>query len=221
MLSNLLAFGELKVSDIMVPRAEIVAADETLPLPELVTLFRAAQHSRLPVYRETLDDATGLVHVKDVMALLELRPDGDYRLAELPPSPPRSSGRCCSCRLRCAPSTCLLKMQTSHTHLALVIDEYGGTDGLVSIENIIEEIVGDIADDEHDDDGMVCCAATALVIVVDARLDHGRLQAPKPASIFPPPKPIPKDVDSAGRAGDLAAGPRAPAGGNHHPSLRL
>ena len=61
MLTNLLAFGELKVRDVMVPRAEIVAADETMPLPELVTLFRAAQHSRLPVYRETLDDATGLV----------------------------------------------------------------------------------------------------------------------------------------------------------------
>src|ERR1700761_2542674 len=82
MLTNLLAFGELKVRDLMVPRAEIVAADETMPLPELVTLFRAAQHSRLPVYRETLDEPTGLVHVKDVMALLALRPDGDYRLEE-------------------------------------------------------------------------------------------------------------------------------------------
>ena len=82
MLANLLAFGELKVHDVMVPRAEIVAVDETMPLPELVTLFRAAQHSRLPVYRETLDDPTGQVHVKDVMALLEMRPDGDYRLAE-------------------------------------------------------------------------------------------------------------------------------------------
>src|SRR5471030_427627 len=80
MLGNLLSFGELKVRDVMVPRAEIVAVDETMPLPELVTLFRAAQHSRLPVFHETLDDPSGLVHVKDVMALLELRPDGDYRL---------------------------------------------------------------------------------------------------------------------------------------------
>src|SRR5580704_15945886 len=80
MLANLLAFGELKVRDVMVPRADIVAADESMPLPELVTLFRAAQHSRLPVFSETLDDPTGLVHVKDVMALLQLREDGDYRL---------------------------------------------------------------------------------------------------------------------------------------------
>ena len=104
MLANLLAFGELKVQDIMVPRADIVAVEETMPLPELVTLFRAAKHSRLPVFRETLDDPTGLVHVKDVMALLEMRPDGDYRLED--PPLPGSSGRCCLCRLRCARSIC-------------------------------------------------------------------------------------------------------------------
>src|SRR3984957_20284155 len=67
MLANLLAFGELKVRDIMVPRAEIVAVEENMPLPELVTLFRAAKHSRLPVFSETLDDPVGLVHVKDVI----------------------------------------------------------------------------------------------------------------------------------------------------------
>src|ERR1700761_7859670 len=79
MLANILAFGELKVSDVMVPRARIMAVDEETPMADLVALFRDAKHSRLPVYRENLDDPTGLVHVKDVMALLELRPDGDYR----------------------------------------------------------------------------------------------------------------------------------------------
>ncbi len=167
MLTNLLAFGELKVRDVMVPRAEIVAADETMPLPELVTLFRAAEHSRLPVYRETLDDATGLVHVKDVMALLEMRPDGDYRLQ-------KSSIPAIKRPVLFVPPSMraldlLLKMQTSHTHLALVIDEYGGTDGLVTIENIIEEIVGDIAD-EHDDEGMAL-RRDGTCYVVDARLD--------------------------------------------------
>jgi len=167
MLTNLLAFGELKVRDVMVPRAEIVAADETMPLPELVTLFRAAEHSRLPVYRETLDDATGLVHVKDVMALLEMRPDGDYRLQ-------KSSIPAIKRPVLFVPPSMraldlLLKMQTSHTHLALVIDEYGGTDGLVTIENIIEEIVGDIAD-EHDDEGMAL-RRDGMCYVVDARLD--------------------------------------------------
>ena len=166
MLTNMLAFGELKVRDVMVPRAEIVAADETMPLPELVTLFRAAEHSRLPVYRGTLDDPTGLVHVKDVMALLEMRPDGDYRLE-------KSSIAAIQRPVLFVPPSMraldlLLKMQTSHTHLALVIDEYGGTDGLVTIEDIIEEIVGDIAD-EHDDEGMALRRDGACY-VVDARL---------------------------------------------------
>ena len=166
MLANLLAFGELKVRDVMVPRAEIVAVDESMPLPELVTLFRAAQHSRLPVFSETLDDPTGLVHVKDVLALLELRSDGDYRLEK------SSIARIKRPVLFVPPSMraldLLLKMQASHTHLALVIDEYGGTEGLVSIEDIIEEIVGDIAD-EHDEEAMALRRDGAC-FVVDARL---------------------------------------------------
>jgi magnesium and cobalt transporter len=167
MLTNLLAFGGLKVSDVMVPRAQIVAADEEMPLAELVNLFREAKHSRLPVYRENLDDPTGLVHVKDVMSLLE--PDGPdaYRIK------PSTIARIRRPILFVPPSMravdLLLKMQASHTHLALVIDEYGGTDGLVSIEDIIEEIVGDIAD-EHDEE------APALKqdedgLVADARMD--------------------------------------------------
>jgi len=167
MLSNLLEFGELKVRDIMVPRAEIVAAEESMPLPELVTLFRAAKHSRLPVFAETLDDPTGLVHVKDVMALLEMRPDGDYRLED------SSISRIKRPVLFVPPSMravdLLLKMQTSHTHLALVIDEYGGTDGLVTIEDIIEEIVGDIAD-EHDEEG-AALRADGTCFIADARID--------------------------------------------------
>jgi magnesium and cobalt transporter len=149
MLGNLLSFGELKVSDVMLPRAQIVAADEDTPLAELMSLFREAKHSRLPVYRENLDDPTGLVHVKDVLTLLEPNGANDYRL---------TSAKIARIRrpiLFAPPSMraldLLLKMQASHTHLALVIDEYGGTDGLVSIEDIIEEIVGDIAD-EHDEE---------------------------------------------------------------------
>src|SRR6185312_8873587 len=148
MLSNLLSFGELKVSDVMVPRAQILAVDEDTPMPDLVAMFRDAKHSRLPVYRETLDDPTGLVHVKDVLALLEPDAAGGYRPT------PSSIVRLKRPILFAPPSMraldLLLKMQASHTHLALVIDEYGGTDGLVSIEDIIEEIVGDIAD-EHDE----------------------------------------------------------------------
>ena len=167
MLANLLAFGELKVSDVMVPRARIMAVDEDTPMPDLVTLFRDAKHSRLPVYRENLDEPTGLVHVKDVLALLQLDGDGCYRLK------PASIKDIRRPILFAPPSMrvldLMLKMQASHTHLALVIDEYGGTDGLVSIEDIIEEIVGDIAD-EHDDEAPAF-RRDGEDFIADARLD--------------------------------------------------
>jgi CBS domain containing-hemolysin-like protein len=163
MLSNLLRFGELKVRDVMVPRADIVAAEESIPLAELVALFREAQHSRLPLYRETLDDPIGLVHVKDVLAALDA--DGAWRRTRI-----RTLRRPI---LFVPPSMrlldLLLKMQTGHTHLALVIDEYGGTDGLVSIEDVIEEIVGDIAD-EHDEEA-VSLKPDGDGFIADARLD--------------------------------------------------
>ncbi len=147
MLANLLKFGELRVDDVMVPRADIVAVEEKTPLPQLIADFRAAQHSRLPVYRETLDDPLGLVHIKDIFALLEPQADGSLKCPDVPIAKVKRE------LLFVPPSMpaheLLLKMQTTHIHLALVIDEYGGTDGLVSIEDLIEEIVGDI-DDEHD-----------------------------------------------------------------------
>ena len=149
MLTNLLRFGELKVRDVMVPRAEIIAVDETIGLGDLLMLFREAQHSRLPMFRETLDDPTGLIHVKDVMGLLQAETSGAFCLS------PNARITALRRPILFAPPAMRaldlpLKMQASRTHLALVIDEYGGTDGLVSIEDIIEEIVGDIAD-EHDD----------------------------------------------------------------------
>jgi CBS domain containing-hemolysin-like protein len=149
LLGNLLNFGELKVRDVMVPRADIIAVDETMSLPDLLKVFREAQHSRLPTYRESLDDPTGLIHVKDILGLLEAEVGGVYCLS------PRARITALRRPILFAPPSMraldlLLKMQAGQTHLALVIDEYGGTDGLVSIEDIIEEIVGDI-DDEHDE----------------------------------------------------------------------
>jgi CBS domain containing-hemolysin-like protein len=149
MLANLLKFGELRVEDVMVPRADIVAVEEKTPLPQLIADFRAAQHSRLPIFRETLDDPLGLVHIKDLFALLEPQPDGSLKCPDVPIAKVKRD------LLFVPPSMpaheLLLKMQTTHIHMALVIDEYGGTDGLVSIEDLIEEIVGEI-DDEHDVD---------------------------------------------------------------------
>ena len=167
MLANLLKVGELRVDDVMVPRADIIAVEESTPLADLVALFGEAQHSRLPVYRETLDDPTGLVHIKDVLALISPQGDGSFRwsadtiakvkrpLLFVPPSMPVLD--------------LLVKMQTTHMQLALVIDEYGGTDGLVSIEDLIEEIVGDI-EDEHDEDAVAVRGDASGAFVADARV---------------------------------------------------
>lgn len=149
MLANLLRFGELRVGDLMVPRTDIIAVEESTPLRDLIVRFREAQHSRLPLYRETLDDPTGVIHIKDVVGLIELGTDGTMRWPDVPIATLKRE-------LEVAPPSMpardlLLKMQTTHIHLALVIDEYGGTDGLVTIEDLIEQIVGQI-DDEHDTD---------------------------------------------------------------------
>ncbi|MBP6011350.1 MAG: HlyC/CorC family transporter [Alphaproteobacteria bacterium] len=147
MMLNILNFGELKVADIMVPRADIIAIEAETTLPELVKIFRDAQHSRLPVFRDTLDNPIGMVHIKDLIGMAVPEAEGaphpktiqDIRRDVLfvPPSMPVVN--------------LLVKMQSTRVHLALVIDEYGGTDGLVSIEDLVEQIVGDI-EDEHDTD---------------------------------------------------------------------
>jgi magnesium and cobalt transporter len=168
MLANLLKFGDLRVRDVMIPRADIVAMDETTPIPEFVTLIGEAQNSRLPIYRETLDNPTGLVHIKDVLRFIESRPDGNFHWRDGAISQFKR-------RILFAPPSMrlidlLLKMQTDHIHLALVIDEYGGTDGLVTIEDIIEEIVGDIAD-EHDEETVQVKKVEPGIFIADARTD--------------------------------------------------
>jgi magnesium and cobalt transporter len=169
MLGNLLKFGDLRVEDVMVPRADIVAVEENTALDELIAVFREAQHSRLPIYRETLDDPIGMIHVKDVMALAERDEAGRFGFREVPLA---SLKRDVLYVPGAMPALdLLLKMQTSHIHLALVVDEYGGTDGLVSIEDLVEEIVGDI-DDEHDvDEDLLIVPRGDGSFVADARID--------------------------------------------------
>ncbi len=177
MLLNILHFGRLRVDDVMVPRADIIAVDENTPLGELLRVFENAGHSRIPVYRETLDDPLGMVHIKDLMqwitsqsARLALQDVSDQtkktlangelqenksqiNLASVDLGQSVASARIRRNVLFVPPSMpvvdLLLRMQATHVHLALVVDEYGGTDGLVSIEDLVEEIVGDI-EDEHD-----------------------------------------------------------------------
>jgi CBS domain containing-hemolysin-like protein len=148
MIERVIAFDEKRVSDVMAPRADIIAVDIETSLPDLIKAFADAGHSRLPVYRGDLDDPLGMVHIKDVVSLvanpgLHAPADGPVLKKirrDILYAPP-------SMRI----TDLLLKMQASRVHMALVIDEFGGTDGLLTIEDLVEEIVGDI-NDEHDDE---------------------------------------------------------------------
>ena len=167
MLQNILELRERRIGDVMVPRADIIAVQQNIQLGELLKVFAGAGHSRLVVYDDTLDDPTGMVHIRDVVAYLTGRaimtPEESARRkiplpADLDPkavdlSEPLSQSHITRRILfvpRSMPAADLLvKMQATRIHLALVVDEYGGTDGLVSLEDIVEQIVGDI-EDEHD-----------------------------------------------------------------------
>lgn len=153
MLRNILHFGERDAGDMGVPRADIVALEENTPFADVVKLFAEAGHSRLPVYREKLDTIVGMVHVKDVFAILakgEEPPPTAISLLRQPLYVPQSMGTL----------DLLAQMQASRTHLAIVLDEYSGTDGLITIEDLVEEIVGAI-EDEHDE------APTDLFVPLD------------------------------------------------------
>jgi CBS domain containing-hemolysin-like protein len=176
MLLRILHFGALKVEDVMIPRADIVAVDENEPIRELLKTFDTSGVSRLPLFRETLDEPRGMVHVKDVLHWLigdaARRPAGDARvpspairgaaagrvqapdLSRVDLSEPIATAQLGRPMIYVPPSmpavNLLLRMQSTHIHMALVVDEYGGTDGLVTIEDLVEQIVGEI-EDEHDE----------------------------------------------------------------------
>ncbi|PPQ39111.1 CBS domain-containing protein [Rhodoblastus acidophilus] len=214
MLKNVLALHDLKVSDVMVPRADIVAISIESRLSDALATFRTAGHSRLPVHGETLDDPRGMVHIRDFVDYVassaekalaspggpaqdgqvqdgkerdgqaQNRKEHAGKVGALSPKGPQFVRVDLSVRLETAgilrpvlyapPSMpaldLLVKMQATRTHMALVIDEYGGTDGLVSIEDIVEMIVGDI-EDEHDlDENPKIEAVAPGVFIADARV---------------------------------------------------
>jgi CBS domain containing-hemolysin-like protein len=168
MLKNILALRERRVGDVMVPRADIIAVQQDIQIGELVRVFEGAAHSRLVVYDDTLDDPVGMVHIRDLIGFMTARaavdpeknakrkkplPAGlDFRAINL--ALPLSAARIVREILFVPPSMraidLLARMQATRIHLALVVDEYGGTDGLISMEDIVEQIVGEIAD-EHDE----------------------------------------------------------------------
>ena len=183
MLKNVLSFHRIRVEDVMVPRADIVAVAADTTLGELLSLFRTAGHSRLPVYGETLDDPKGMVHIRDFLDFIAMRADGGAAeagaeaplpsLGQIDLSMSLSSANILRPVLfvpRSMPAIDLLvRMQATRTHMALVIDEYGGTDGLVSIEDLVEMVVGDI-EDEHDEDATLTIVPAADgTYIADAR----------------------------------------------------
>ena len=158
MLRNLLHFGDETAGDICVTRGEIVAVPATIAFDHLVKAFAEAEHSRLPVYGESLDEIIGMIHIKDLFAAM-IDPERDRSIHAMMRTPlfvPESMGVI----------DLLARMRAERIHLAIVVDEFGGTDGLVTIEDVVEEIVGEI-EDEHD------IAATGML----SRLDDGVWEA--------------------------------------------
>ena len=194
LLKNVLALHEVHVGDVMIPRADIIAVSMQAKLADVLETFRSAGHSRLPVHGETLDEPRGMVHIRDFVAYLSAAlngPHGGGVAAGEPPVEPSTNAAGAHSFLRreadltlaeasilrpvlFVPASMpaldlLVKMQASRTHMALVIDEYGGTEGLASIEDIMEMIVGDI-EDEHDfDEGPKIETGPGGQFVADAR----------------------------------------------------
>jgi CBS domain containing-hemolysin-like protein len=195
MLRNLLHFGELTADDVAVPRADIIAIDDKSSFEAVVAAFADAGHSRLPVYRGNLDHIIGMIHIKDVFHIMATgkKPPKTLRtLIRQPRYVPQSMGAL----------DLLAEMRSNRTHLAIVLDEYSGTDGIVTIEDVIEEIVGEI-EDEHDD------APEAAIIAlpdgvwdVDARTELDEVAEDIDAAFAD----IDEDVDTIGGAAAVLAG---------------
>ena len=186
MLRNILGLHERRIADVMIHRADIVAVKQDIPLGELMGLFESAAHSRLVVYDETLDDPVGIVHIRDLLAFMTEKarvitpstakrkkpPTAGLDLRSIDLSQKVSETGIIRKLLYVPPSMraidLLAQMQAARIHLALVVDEYGGTDGLVSIEDIVEQIVGEI-DDEHDSDEPPSIVRHGDSFIADAR----------------------------------------------------
>lgn len=187
MLKNL---SNVRVDDVSVPRADIVAVPDSASLADVVDVFRESTLSRLPVYTETLDQPIGLVHLKDLALQCGFGAPADgfdvksvmRPLLYVPPSMPIS--------------VLLQKMQSARIHMALVIDEYGGVDGLVTIEDLIEEIVGDISDEHDEDETPLWSQEAPGVYVAQGRLDLDDFEAETGVPLLDPDKA--EDIDTLG-----------------------
>jgi magnesium and cobalt transporter len=208
LLGNILKLHELSAADIMVPRVDIVALEIDTPFAEAVKQLVEHGHTRLPLYRETLDDVVGIVHIKD---LLPYAADGK----------PVALGKIARKVLFVAPSMpvldLLLQMRLSRVHMALVVDEFGGIDGLVTIEDVIEEIVGEIEDEHDDADRPKLIERPDGTLIADARVKLETLQEKVPTALLPPAEE--ETIESLGGLVTALAG-RVPSRGEvvRHPS---
>ena len=235
MLGNLLRFGELRVEDVIVPRADITAIENNATLAELLQVFQDAGHSRIPVYEGTLDDPRGMIHIKDLMAWITAQATNGGKSATSKTnngkSPSRNKKQALhlgkvdlSCTVADAhirrevlfvpPSMSgldlLLRMQTTRIHLALVVDEYGGTDGLVSIEDLVEEIVGEIEDEHDQSDTPLIVEDEGTILIADARAQIEELEERLGTMLLSPERE--EDIDTLGGLVFVLAG-RVPVRG--------
>ena len=208
LLTNILKLHELAASDIMVPRVDIVAIEIDTPFADAVKQMVEHGHSRVPVYRETLDDVIGIVHIKDMLPYA-----ADEQAVSL--------GKIARKVLFVAPSLpvldLLLQMRLSRVHMALVVDEFGGIDGLVTIEDVIEEIVGEIEDEHDDADQPKLIERQDGSLIADARIKIEALQARVAQPLLPPEHE--EGIESLGGLVGALAG-RVPSRGEvvKHPS---
>ncbi|MBB3426387.1 CBS domain containing-hemolysin-like protein [Rhizobium sp. BK312] len=229
MLHNILRFREVRVEDVMVPRADIEAVDQNITIGELMILFEESGRSRMPVYADTLDDPRGMVHIRDLLSYVakqarNKRRSGSAKTAATATAAPAAEKPVRSAKpnfdlsrvdlqktlaeagiirkiLFVPPSMLasdlLRRMQVNRTQMALVIDEYGGTDGLASHEDIVEMVVGDI-DDEHDDEEVMFKRVSEDVFVADARVELEEI-----AAAIGPDFDIAEQVDEVDTLGGL------------------
>jgi CBS domain containing-hemolysin-like protein len=184
-LQNVLSLGEKRVEDVMVPRADIVAMEAESTLADMIALFRKAGHSRIPVYADNIDNITGFIHVKDAMRRVTevvTDPEKATPIKLVSTALKQKLGKLDIVRtvLFVPPlmpvGDLLQQMQQKRVHMAIVIDEYGGTDGVVTIEDLLEAVVGEI-DDEHDEvDGPLIRKINSNIFLASARAEIGEVE---------------------------------------------
>ena len=211
MLVNLRKMGGLRVENVAIPRADIVAVADDISLSDLVEVFRESGYSRIPVFSETLDNPLGLIHLKDVALEYGFSEDADkFDLEPLmrpllyaPPSMPIGA--------------LLQKMQGERRHMALVIDEYGGADGLITMEDLVEQIVGEIADEHDADEDQEWSEEADGVFRTIARADLNAFETAAGVDLLP--DDLDEDVDTLGGLVVMLAG-RVPVRGEvvRHPA---